>query len=173
MYTELEEKRNEKNLNSIGFYIAINENGNLLMFPSGKGRDIQVYIENNINNMTLNEFSSYSLKLMDMSLMKENIDFEEETIDKFHDFEKSEYKKDKCKSMKLIKIELHKTYPNKLIIVDMVNVSKYEWGGGRYMHFLPITSSNEEVFDYIKKVYSYKGHMPGATQEEKKEYRVM
>lgn len=173
MYALLEEKRKEKNLNSIGFYLAINEKGDLLMFPNGKGRDIQYYIENNINNVSLEEFSSYSTNLMEMSLMKENIDFEEEKEDKFHEFEKSEYKKDKCKSMKLIHVELHRIYPHKIVIVDMVKVARYEWGGGRYMHFLPIDSNQEEIFDYIKKIYNYKGHMPGVTQEEKKQYRVL
>ena len=70
MLSMLEEKRIKNNLVSIKVYLAINDKGDLLMFPSGYGEDIRYYIENNINQFSVYEFYENLLTLMDMSLNK-------------------------------------------------------------------------------------------------------
>ena len=171
MYSELEKKMTEKALNSRGVNIAINSNGDFLMFPKGKGEDINYYYEGNLNSVDKQELSANLLNFMRISLDRDNLEIDLDKEDKFRLFETAEYKKDKCKSMKLITINVSRMYPEKVLLVDMVNVAKFEWGGGRYMHFLPIEAKCSEIIDLLKKVYEYDGHMPGATNEQKNLYR--
>lgn len=171
MYSELEKKMNDRSLNSIGVNLVINSNGDFLMFPEGKGEGINYYYEGNINFVNEQELSSNLLNFMQISLDRDNLAINPDKENKFHNFELSEYKKDKCKTMKYMTINVHRLYPGKVVLVDMVNVGRYEWGGGRYMHFLPIEAKCSEIIDLLKKVYEYEGHMPGATNEEKQSYR--
>lgn len=171
MYKKFEEQMLERNLGSIGVNFAISSEGNFILFPKGKGEDIKVYIEGNINDDNDEQIGSYIVNLLQMSLNKNDVEQYSDAKDKFRDFELAEYKKDKCKSMKYITINISKMYPQKIILVDMVNVAKFEWGGGKYMHFLPIDSKYSEVVHLLKNIYEYKGHMAGATNEQKQLYR--
>lgn len=170
MFVEFENEMKQKNLNSIGVNMALNSMGDFILFPKGKGEDIKRYYKGNIDDDTI---INKILEFMKFSLDKQEYKQQDNIYDEFHEFEENEYKKDKCKSMKLITINISRVYPGKIILVDMVNVAKYEWGGGKYMHFLPINSSYDAVLQLLRKLYKYEGHMAGATAEEKKKYRVL
>lgn len=106
-----------------------------------------------------------------IEFMKVSLDKQLDDInDEFYVFKVNEYKKDKCKSKKLITINIDRVCLDKIIYVDMVNAAEFELDGGRYMRFFSINSSDNYVLDLLREIYKYKGHMVGATEEEKRKY---
>ncbi len=178
MLKKLQEEKNNKEYFSISGDIYIRENGDFLACSYGRNYFVYNFVKGNIDEMSTDEVYQVIIKLLTDSLNRDNlilIDGTNDKIDYIYEWEKQDYKKDKCKSSKRINISIKDIYPNFLVIVDGVCLKSHCWGGGRFVHLMPLdTSSKEEIVQKLRDIHNYKnGHLPGASDEEKNKYRVI
>lgn len=155
------------------FYIR--KSGEFVAYTQGKNYNLSNFTFGNINDYSDKEIYDLILKLYQDKLDGKcvEVDGSNGIVDPIYEWEKEDYKLDKCSSVKYISIGITNVWPNCVVVIDRVCTGKHCWGGGRYTHIVEMKNVEQELISKIKDIITYKdGHLPGISDDEKKKYRA-
>lgn len=175
-FEKFEKIKNKKKMFTIDACFYVRPNGDFVAYTNGEKYDMKNHVLGNINNCSDTEICNLIFKMFQDKIDGKIADVEKVggKDDYIYNWEKDDYKLDKCESVKHITVAIRNTYPNCVVIVDSVCVGRHAWGGGKYVHIIETKDAEQNVVNKLKAVINFKpGHMPGSSEEEKKKYRAI